>query len=132
MAFGALRAVRRVGLRVPTDVSVVGFDDHPMAEYFELTTMAQDVPAQGRQIAKLLVGAVVRSGDAVPVSLGAPTRLIVRNTTSVAPSFWGGPTLPSASVPTITSNRLLSANAEARQLSSNIAATSGAVTTNRG
>ena len=51
MAVGALRALRRVGLRVPADVSVVGFDDHPMAQYFDLTTIAQDVRDQGRQIA---------------------------------------------------------------------------------
>ena len=32
MAFGAIRTVSRLGLRVPEDVSVIGFDDHPLAE----------------------------------------------------------------------------------------------------
>jgi LacI family transcriptional regulator, repressor for deo operon, udp, cdd, tsx, nupC, and nupG len=91
MAFGVLRALRRVGLRVPRDVSVIGFDDHPMAEYFDLTTMAQDVAAQGRQIAELLVGAVVDQGKDAAVALSASTRLIARNTTSVVP-----PSPPSA------------------------------------
>ncbi len=83
MAFGALRALRRVGLRVPADVSLIGFDDHPMAQYFELTTISQDVRDQGRQIAQQLVGAVARPGVAPAVELRAPTRLVVRGTTAV-------------------------------------------------
>jgi LacI family repressor for deo operon, udp, cdd, tsx, nupC, and nupG len=83
MAFGALRALARAGLRVPADMSVIGFDDHPMAQYFDLTTICQDVRDQGRQIAQQLVGAVVRPGEAPPVALHAPTRLVVRSTTAV-------------------------------------------------
>ena len=83
MAFGALRALRRVGLRVPADVSLIGFDDHPMAQYFELTTISQDVWDQGRQIAQQLVRAVARPGDVPVVELRAPTRLVVRGTTAV-------------------------------------------------
>ncbi|HXW79827.1 MAG TPA: LacI family DNA-binding transcriptional regulator [Acidimicrobiales bacterium] len=132
MAFGALRAVRRVGLRVPSDVSVIGFDDHPMAEYFDLTTMAQDVAAQGRQIARQLVGAVVRCTDAAPVFLNASTRLVVRSTTSVAPSFGGRPEWRPAGTPTETGPGLLGPNGGARQLCGNAVATSGTLTTNRG
>ncbi len=83
MAFGALRALKRVGLRVPADVSVIGFDDHPMAQYFELTTISQDVRDQGHRIAQQLVGAVARPGEVPPVELRAPTRLVVRGTTAV-------------------------------------------------
>jgi DNA-binding LacI/PurR family transcriptional regulator len=83
MAVGALRALRRVGLRVPTDVSVIGFDDHPMAPYFDLTTIAQDVSDQGRQIAQHMVDAVIRPGEVGPVKLHAPTRLVMRGTTAV-------------------------------------------------
>ena len=83
MAFGVLRALRRVGLRVPADVSVIGFDDHPMAPFFELTTISQDVRDQGRRIAEHLVDAVARSGEAPPVELHASTRLVVRGTTAV-------------------------------------------------
>jgi DNA-binding LacI/PurR family transcriptional regulator len=83
MAFGVLRALARVGLRVPADVSVIGFDDHPMASYFELTTISQDVRDQGRRIAEHLVDAVARAGEAPPLELHAPTRLVVRGTTSV-------------------------------------------------
>lgn len=82
MAFGALRALKRVGLRVPEDMSVIGFDDHPMAEYFELTTMAQDVRAQGHDIAQQLVSSVLAPQEANPLKLHAPTQLVVRNTTA--------------------------------------------------
>jgi DNA-binding LacI/PurR family transcriptional regulator len=82
MAFGALRALERVGLRVPEDVSVVGFDDHPMSSYFGLTTMAQDVTDQGRLIGEHLVGAVGAPAGPHPVQLNAPTHLVVRHTTA--------------------------------------------------
>lgn len=50
-ALGAARALRAHGLRVPEDVSLVGFDDVPEAEYFEppLTTISQDFTALGQQ-----------------------------------------------------------------------------------
>jgi DNA-binding LacI/PurR family transcriptional regulator len=83
MAFGALRALKRVGLQVPADVSVIGFDDHAMARYFDLTTISQDVWDQGRQIAQHLVDAVARPGKAPVLQLRAPTRLVVRGTTAV-------------------------------------------------
>jgi DNA-binding LacI/PurR family transcriptional regulator len=83
MAFGVLRALRRVGLRVPADMSVIGFDDHPMAEYFDLTTISQDVRDQGRQIAGQLVGAVTGPSGKPETRLRAPTRLVVRGTTAV-------------------------------------------------
>ena len=37
------RVFRRSGIKVPDEISVVGFDNHQMAEYFELTTVAQEV-----------------------------------------------------------------------------------------
>jgi LacI family transcriptional regulator, repressor for deo operon, udp, cdd, tsx, nupC, and nupG len=46
MAMGALRALRLHRLAVPDDVSVVGFDDHELAEVVGLTTVAQPVPGQ--------------------------------------------------------------------------------------
>jgi hypothetical protein len=83
MAAGALRALRRVGLRAPADVSVVGFDDHPMGQYFDFTTIAQDVRDQGCQVAPHMVDAAVRSGEVPPVKLHAPTRLVMRGTTAI-------------------------------------------------
>ena len=75
MAFGALRALRRVGLRVPADVSLIGFDDHPMAQYFELTTISQDVWDQGCHIAQQLVRVVARPGDVPAVQSARPHSL---------------------------------------------------------
>jgi DNA-binding LacI/PurR family transcriptional regulator len=57
MALGAMRALREHGLRVPEDVSVVGFDDIPEAAYFEppLTTVRQNFAALGEQSVQYLV-----------------------------------------------------------------------------
>jgi DNA-binding LacI/PurR family transcriptional regulator len=82
MAFGALRALGRVGLRVPDDVSVIGFDDHPMAQYFDLTTISQAVRDQGAAIAQQLVCAVTRPDETTVRKMEAPTHLVVRGTTA--------------------------------------------------
>ncbi len=58
MAIGALRRARELGVRVPGDVSLIGFDDHDMSAAFGITTMRQDVDAQGRRAAELLLGAI--------------------------------------------------------------------------
>jgi len=82
MAIGAVHAVREAGLRVPDDVSVVGIDDHEMAEFFELTTVAQPVHEQGRLAARLLLQAIERGIGDEPPSITVPTRLVVRRTTA--------------------------------------------------
>jgi DNA-binding LacI/PurR family transcriptional regulator len=53
IAFGALEAIRRRGLRVPEDVSVVGIDDHSLSGTLGLTTVRQDVAAQGEMAAEM-------------------------------------------------------------------------------
>jgi LacI family repressor for deo operon, udp, cdd, tsx, nupC, and nupG len=78
MAMGALRAIRKVGLLCPDDISMVGFDDHEMAALFDLTTVAQPVAEQGAIAAHQLIAAL-RSGSS-PASEEVPTRLIVRGT----------------------------------------------------
>jgi LacI family transcriptional regulator, repressor for deo operon, udp, cdd, tsx, nupC, and nupG len=55
MAFGALGAVRELGLQCPRDVSVVGLDGHELAGTFGLTTVAQPVLELGEQAARWLV-----------------------------------------------------------------------------
>jgi LacI family repressor for deo operon, udp, cdd, tsx, nupC, and nupG len=87
MAIGAVHAVREAGLRVPQDVSVIGIDDHEMAEFFELTTVAQPVHEQGRIAAQLLLTMLQRPAPGVePAALTVPTRLIVRGTTAPPPA----------------------------------------------
>ncbi len=57
MALGAMRALRERGLRIPQDISIVGFDDVPESAYFEppLTTVRQDFASLGRESAAYLV-----------------------------------------------------------------------------
>jgi DNA-binding LacI/PurR family transcriptional regulator len=83
MAVGAAYAVREAGLRVPEDISVIGIDDHDMAEFFGLSTVAQPVHEQGRLAARLLLDAIAADGDRVrQKALTVPTRLVVRSTTA--------------------------------------------------
>lgn len=57
MAIGAMMAVREVGLRVPEDVAIAGFDDIPTARYVSpaLTTIAQHPERLGARAAELLL-----------------------------------------------------------------------------
>jgi DNA-binding LacI/PurR family transcriptional regulator len=57
MAVGAIRALGEAGHRVPDDISVIGFDDIPLASYFDppLTTLRQPLEASGRQAARVLI-----------------------------------------------------------------------------
>lgn len=81
MAFGALRTLRRAGVDVPGEVSVVGFDDHDLATVLDLTTMAQPVRQQGAEAARLLLDAVAGGAAAAPRDVVLPTRLVVRGST---------------------------------------------------
>ena len=60
MALGLLHALGERGRRVPEDVSVVGFDDIPEAEYFSpaLTTVHQDFDEVGRRGLALLLARI--------------------------------------------------------------------------
>jgi DNA-binding LacI/PurR family transcriptional regulator len=61
MALGILRAVHEAGREVPRDLSIVGFDDIPEAQFFTppLTTVRQDFNEMGRQSLMLLLGEIV-------------------------------------------------------------------------
>jgi LacI family repressor for deo operon, udp, cdd, tsx, nupC, and nupG len=84
MAFGALRALRRTGLRCPDDVSIVGVDDHELAETFDMTTVAQPVAGQGAAAARWVVKALQFGIDPhLPVDEVNihPARLVLRGST---------------------------------------------------
>jgi len=55
MAFGALRALSRHGMKAGQDVAVIGFDGHDLAEAFDLSTVAQPVRTIGRTAAENLL-----------------------------------------------------------------------------
>jgi DNA-binding LacI/PurR family transcriptional regulator len=63
VALGAIRTIRRAGLRVPEDVSVVGIDGHELAATFDLTTVAQPVHDLGAQAARWLVARLAADAD---------------------------------------------------------------------
>jgi DNA-binding LacI/PurR family transcriptional regulator len=92
IASGVVRALQDGGLRVPEDVSVVGFDDNPLALRMRpaLTTVRQDVPAKGRAAAAALTSAIKHAKDGTAPSrrgrhLTLPTELVVRASTAKPP-----------------------------------------------
>jgi LacI family repressor for deo operon, udp, cdd, tsx, nupC, and nupG len=89
MALGALRACRRAGLKVPRDLSVVGFDDQRIAALTEpaLTTVGVPTMALGRQ-AMLQLGRIL-SGETVEQKLVLPTALALRASTGPPPFHAG-------------------------------------------
>jgi LacI family repressor for deo operon, udp, cdd, tsx, nupC, and nupG len=83
MAYGALEAARRCGLRVPFDVSVVGFDDLPWSRVMAggLTTVAQPMQAIGERCVELLFQ-ILGGGCIVPVAVLVPHELRIRATSA--------------------------------------------------
>ena len=81
MAIGAMRAIRRHGLRVPEDISIVGFDGHEMAEFFDLTTVEQPVTRMG-EMAAWSITEKLKNPSSEFHSLTLPTTLVVRNSTA--------------------------------------------------
>lgn len=79
MAMGAVKAVRDHGLRVPQDVSIVGFDDHDLSDNMDLTTIRQPVLDSGRVAGKFLIDAI--KGDTSAPHRVLPTELVLRKTT---------------------------------------------------
>ncbi|MCP4543812.1 MAG: substrate-binding domain-containing protein [Chloroflexi bacterium] len=77
-AFGAMKALRARGIRVPGDVAIVGFDDVEEAEAVTppLTTMRQPIYEQGRQAAEALLAML--QGEKMPERVMLPTELVVR------------------------------------------------------
>jgi DNA-binding LacI/PurR family transcriptional regulator len=82
MTLGVLHALADSGIRVPDDVSVVGFDDIPEAAHFipPLTTIRQDFVELGRQIMATLLTLIEGADVAEPIH--TEPRLIVRKSTS--------------------------------------------------
>jgi DNA-binding LacI/PurR family transcriptional regulator len=74
---------QELGLRVPEDVSVVGFDDVPQAAWgaYRLSTMAQDVRAMVEQTVAVLLARIAQpSGMQAPHQAVVPCRWIERAT----------------------------------------------------
>ncbi|GGM14457.1 LacI family DNA-binding transcriptional regulator [Deinococcus aerophilus] len=82
-AFGVIEALRDHGLRVPGDVSVIGFDDIPQASQVHppLTTVRQPLPEMGEVAARMLI-ARLRGGPAPPPRTVLPPTLVLRASTA--------------------------------------------------
>ena len=80
-AFGVLRAAEELGISVPDDVSVIGYDDIEITEYLHLTTIRQKLFQSGQRGAELLLEEI-NDPTAQPQKIILPTELIQRKTTA--------------------------------------------------
>jgi len=80
VSLGAIRAIKQAGLRIPQDVAVVGFDDIPMADYFDPPLTTIRIPsyglgwASGERLVRLVQGEVLEQDGMLLES-----ELIIRN-----------------------------------------------------
>jgi DNA-binding LacI/PurR family transcriptional regulator len=88
-AIGAIRAIQDAGLSCPRDISVIGFDDIIVAEYFNprLTTVRQPLRKMGLTAAQLLVQRIQAPDDQYPHDVWFEPELIVRESTAAAPTL---------------------------------------------
>lgn len=84
MAAGALSALKEVGLSVPNDISLVGYDDAPIASDYvlKLTTVDEQGVPVGRQAASLLLERIGQKTSSAPKSISIKPTLVVRTSTS--------------------------------------------------
>lgn len=85
-AIGAIRAIQEEGLRVPQDVSVVGFDDIPWAAFHtpSLTTVRQPLAKMG-QIAAATLVRMIEHDDEHSSEIAIEPTLVIRESTGKAP-----------------------------------------------
>jgi LacI family transcriptional regulator len=86
-AIGAIRALHEVGLRVPTDVSVVGFDDIVAAQFHvpSLTTIRQPLDDMGKLAATILLDRIANPDKVYAPTVQVKPKLIVRESTTRVP-----------------------------------------------
>jgi len=82
MALGVIGAARDLGIDVPGDLSVVGIDDHDMARVFGLTTVRQDVRAQGAAAATALLAQLGLADPDEARDHTVPVELVERSSTA--------------------------------------------------
>jgi len=81
VAFGALRTLRRAHIGVPEQMSIIGVDDHPMAELNDLTTVHQRADEQGRIAAKMVLD-MLEGRSIGDLQQTVPTHIVVRGSTA--------------------------------------------------
>jgi LacI family transcriptional regulator, repressor for deo operon, udp, cdd, tsx, nupC, and nupG len=85
VAFGALRTLRRAGAPVPYAMSIVGIDDHHLADMFDLTTVHQPVAQQGL-VAGRMVHQILEQGEVSSPHVTLPTHVVARGTSGPPPA----------------------------------------------
>jgi len=87
LAIATMDRLERQGLRVPEDISVVGYDDIPLAAHrrIKLTTVHSDAAEMGRRAVELVLGAARESRHVAHREIQS-ARLVVRSTTTRAPT----------------------------------------------
>jgi len=87
LAVGALRAASELGLRVPEDLSVIGFDDISLASFVvpPLTTVAQPIYAIGESAARILLRQMDDSNQPTE-TIKFETELVIRESTAPPPN----------------------------------------------
>ncbi|MDQ1015256.1 substrate-binding domain-containing protein [Streptomyces afghaniensis] len=86
MAVAVIWTLRATRVEVPGQVSVVGFDDQPVAQWFDLTTVAQSPSAIGREAGALALSLVDAPGRDRERHVVLPTQVIPRTTTAPPPA----------------------------------------------
>ncbi len=84
-AIGVIDAAQKLGVEVPKELSIVGYDGIRDAEYVNLTTIEQPLFESGTQAAELLLQ-VIEDPPSEPIELRIPNKLIIRGTTAPVPS----------------------------------------------
>jgi DNA-binding LacI/PurR family transcriptional regulator len=84
MALGVLRALAEAGVRVPEQISIVGFDDIPESEFFSppLTTVRQDFGAVGRHSIDVLLRQIAAPGVMRHERLIVPPHIVIRGSSA--------------------------------------------------
>ncbi len=83
MAMAAMDAVREKGLRIPEDISIIGFDDIPQASHVRpaLTTIRQPLEQMGRIATQMLLE-ILQKPECSPKRIELPTEIIIRDSTA--------------------------------------------------
>jgi len=84
-ALGVMRAARELELRIPEDLSVVGYDNLPLTEWLGITTIEQPLRAMARTATQMLV-ALARGEEPPLRRVDLATRLVTRETTAPPPA----------------------------------------------
>jgi LacI family transcriptional regulator len=80
MALACMRAIYEVGLRIPDDIAIIGFDDIPAAAHSKppLTTVRQPIQRTGSLAAEMLID-MIEHPDSRPRRVVLPTELVLRS-----------------------------------------------------